>query len=171
MDNKTYTLLDFSEIFGKDKQTLRRRISRLKIESINKDSREFPNDPLRYDHQAYLTLVKEFGDAYEEQKKTRNSYEEQEFIKVNQLVEVLERELNFYKDRFKKSEEEKETLMRLLDQEQQLSLMSNKKVEELKLELSEKQKEIEISSLADSQKVDSQIYTEKKKKKWWQFFK
>jgi len=61
MKDKVYTLLDLAEEFGKDKQFIRRRISTLKLSSINKDSREHMNEPLEYSRSTYFKLAEECG--------------------------------------------------------------------------------------------------------------
>ena len=223
MEDKVYTLLDLAEEFGKDKQFIRRRISRLKLRAINKDSREHINEPLEYDHQAFLKLSEELGvskfkkdkanetrddtrsdthetrddthktrddtrsDTYETRDDTHetrdDTYETRDDthetrddthetrddthetrddtqklsddINKDKVIEVLERELEHSKDKLRKSEEEKETLMRLLDQQQRLSLQANQKIEILE---------------SKDQEIKEEIKDDKKRK-WWQFFK
>lgn len=170
MEDKVYTLLDLAEEFGKDKQFIRRRISRLKLRAINKDSREHINEPLEYDYQAFLKLAEEFGvskfkkdKANETRDDTRSDTHEtrddtqklSDDINKDKVIEVLERELEHSKDKLRKSEEEKETLMRLLDQQQRLSLQANQKIEILESKDQEIKEEIKDGE----------------KKKWWQIFK
>ena len=142
MEDKVYTLLDLAEEFGKDKQFIRRRINRLKLRSINKDSREHINEPLKYSWSTYLELAEEFGvqviknDVKSETRDDTQSnthetlsdtHEKPKNMDKDQVIKVLERELRHSKDKLEKSEEEKETLMRLLDQQQRLSLQANQK--------------------------------------------
>ena len=202
MEDKVYTLLDLAEEFGKDKQFIRRRISRLKLRAINKDSREHINEPLEYDHQAFLKLSEELGvskfkkdkanetrddtrsdthetrddthktrddtrsDTYETRDDTHETRDDtpetrddtqklSDDINKDKVIEVLERELEHSKDKLRKSEEEKETLMRLLDQQQRLSLQANQKIEILE---------------SKDQEIKEEIKDDKKRK-WWQFFK
>lgn len=61
MKNQTYTLLHLSEIFGETKQTIRRRIAKLNLKSINRETREYSNQPLKYDYDTYLALARDFG--------------------------------------------------------------------------------------------------------------
>lgn len=77
-------------------------------------------------------------------------------ISKDKVIEVLERELEHSKDKLRKSEEEKETLMRLLDQQQRLSLQANQKIEILELEKKEEARE--------------EYKKDNGEKKWWQFF-
>ena len=171
MEDKVYTLLDLAEEFGKDKQFIRRRISKLKLSSVNKNSREHINEPLEYSWSTYLKLAEEFGisvvkkddkdetrddtqsNTHETRDDTQKNLDEND---KNKVIEVLERELEHSKKKLEKSEEEKETLMRLLDQQQRLSLQANQKIEMLE----NKEQEIKEDKIQDNEK-----------KKWWNFFK
>lgn len=156
MKDRVYTLLDLAEQFGKDKQFIRRRIIKLNLRAINKDTREYLNEPLKYSHCVYLELAKELGlsndnapDMHETYDDTQsNTHETQDDtqkyadeLSKDKLIEVLERELKHSKDKLKKSEEEKENLMRLLDQQQRLSLQANNRIELLTLEIEESKEE------------------------------
>lgn len=61
MSDQTYTLLHLSEVFGENKQSIRRRIAKLKLKSINRDTREYANQPLKYDYATYLALARDYG--------------------------------------------------------------------------------------------------------------
>lgn len=169
MKNKVYTLLDLAEEFGENKQFIRRRINRLKIKAINKDSREYSNEPLKYNYSTYLFLSKELGqpdirkkethndtrrNAHETRNDMQNTYQENMY--KDKLIEILERELKYSKEKVEKSEEEKETLMRLLDQQQRLSLQAKQRIETLESQ--------EISSNKKEKK-------ESIKRKWYDIFK
>ena len=171
MEDKVYTLLDLAEEFGKDKQFIRRRISRLKLRAINKDSREHTNEPLEYSQSTYLKLAEEFGVPFlkdDEKNETRddtqsNTHETRDDMQKkleeddkNKVIEVLERELKHSKDKLKKSEEEKETLMRLLDQQQRLSLQANQKIEMLEHK--------------DQEVKEDEAQKKENKNKWWKFW-
>lgn len=151
--DKQYTILDLSEEFEKDKQLIRRRLSKLGIKSINRDVREYPNDPLKYNHDAYIQLAKDFGisnsNTQQHADDTRsntpkhtndtqsNTQQHADDIGKNRLIEVLERELEHSKDKLEKAEQEKVNLYKLLDQQQQLSLNDKNKIEMLELEIKE----------------------------------
>lgn len=137
MKKKTYTILEISKEFNKDKQVIRRLIARLNIEPINKDTRAFINDPLLFSNKAYMLLAKELSistsDTLDTQKDTPDTHsdtqEKKEDLPKDKLIEVLERELEHSKERLEKSEQEKESLMQLLDQQQRLTLQANHKIE------------------------------------------
>lgn len=153
MQNNTYTISELSKTFNESKQVVRRRIDNLNIESINRDTRAFPNEPLEYDFKSYKKLADSFG-VNIEQKTSRNDTQQDakihddetqnkeaphdEKLKSDKIIEILDRELQHAKEKLTKSEEEKEHLYRLLDQQQQLTLTTNKRIELLETEIEEK---------------------------------
>ncbi|MCL8618232.1 MULTISPECIES: hypothetical protein [Proteus] len=42
------------------RQKVRRRLEKLEIKAINEDTRTYENEPLEYNHQAFLKLAEEF---------------------------------------------------------------------------------------------------------------
>lgn len=171
MSYKTYTILDLAEEFGKDKQVIRRRIAKFKLQSINKDTREYSNDPLEYDYEAYLELANDFCVSKSNTRDTQNDMrintrQYAENSSKDKLIEVLERELKHSKDKLEKSEQEKENLYKLLSQQQQLSLSDKNKIRVLELEI-EEVKELEI----EADKRDSDELNKEEKPKWYDIFK
>src|SRR5699024_5105932 len=139
-----YKLLNLAEAFVKDKQLIICRINMFKLRDINKDSREHINESLQYDHKDVLKLCEELGVSnfnkdksnetrHDTQSDTNEKCDDKQKISddnnKDKVIEVLERELEHSKDKLRKSEKEKETLMRLLDQQQRLSLQANQKIE------------------------------------------
>lgn len=61
MSEQTYTLLHLAEVFGKDKPSIRRQIAKLNLKAINRESREYANQALEYDYEAYLELARSYG--------------------------------------------------------------------------------------------------------------
>ena len=170
MKEKIYTIKNLCNELNQPRQKVRRRIEKLDINAINEDTRIHENEPLEYDHQAFLKLSEELGvskfkkdKANETRDDTRSDTHEtrddtqklSDDINKDKVIEVLERELEHSKDKLRKSEEEKETLMRLLDQQQRLSLQANQKIEILE---------------SKDQEIKEEIKDDKKRK-WWQFFK
>ena len=82
-----------------------------------------------------------------QQRTTNEQHRTAEETSKDKLIKVLEEQLE-------EANKSRANLEKLLDQQQQLTLISNKKLESLKLELEEKE---EIK--------------DDKKRKWWQFFK
>lgn len=149
MQNNTYTISELSKKFNESKQVVRRRIDSLEINSINRDIRAFPNEPLKYDIESYNKLALSFGvdiynknDDYTQRHAdihdddTRSNADDlSKNLKNDALIEILERELKHSKGKLTKSEEEKEHLYRLLDQQQQLSLNDKNKIDQLEFKL------------------------------------
>ena len=59
MNSNIYTITRLADELQTDKQTIR-RIKILEIKAINEDTRTYENEPLEYDHQAFLKLAEEF---------------------------------------------------------------------------------------------------------------
>ncbi len=150
MQNKTYSISELSKVFNQNKQVVRRRIDSLHIEAVNRDTRAFPNEPLKYDLNSYEKLADSFGvkidesfqkDDTQQHAKIRDDdtqrYAQYAENNANQevIIEILERELKHSKEKLTRAEEEKEKLYQLLDQQQQLSLSDRNKINSLELEL------------------------------------
>lgn len=179
MQNKRYSISELSKIFKQSKQVVRRRIDSLHIEAINRETRAFPNEPLKYDFDSYEKLADSFGieidesfqnDDTQQHAKTHDNdtqrYAQDAENNVNQevVIEILERELEHSKEKLSKAEQEKEKLYQLLDQQQQLSLSDRNKINSLELELEDqRKKEIEFKDNAEIVKNEKQESTEKKK--------
>ena len=179
MDNKKYTISDLSNEFKESKQVVRRRIDSLQIESINRDTRKFPNEPLEYNFESYKKLAESFGvdvkvqttdDDTQQHAKIHDDdtqrYAQNAENNANQEVvtEILERELQHAKEKLMKAEQEKEKLYQLLDQQQQLSLSDRNKINSLELELNNQRKEeIEFEDDIEIVENEKQESTEKKK--------
>ena len=75
-------------------------------------------------------------------------------------------EILFLRNLVSELQSEKKELHKLLDQQQQLTLVSNKKIESLRLELEEKESEKQIDEGINKEEIKKD-----EKKKWWQFFR
>lgn len=156
MKNNIYTIKNLCDELNQPRQKIRRRLEKLEIKAFNEDTRTYENEPLKYDHQAFLKLAEEFDvridnkecTASVQQRTTNEQHRTAEEISKDKLIKVLEEQLE-------EANKSRANLEKLLDQQQQLTLISNKKLESLKLELEEKDQEIK----------------DDEKKKWWQFFK
>lgn len=176
MTDKNYTISELSEEFKKDKQLIRRRLSKLGIKPVNKETREHINEPLEYNQNAYLELSNLFKvskSSKTEEKNDRhvtrddtqsNTHQKEEKSNKEILIEVLERELKHSKEKLEKAEQEKENLYILLSQQQQLSLSDRNKIKTLEIELEETSKE----SFEEEKK---EIIAENIKTKWYEFWK
>lgn len=165
MKDKIYTIKQLCKELDQSRQRVRRRLIKLDIKAVNEEERTYENEPLEYDYQAFLKLAEEFDVKTSEKDRTASvqhrtadrTANEQHFTAKNKdkdkLIEVLEEQL-------KESNKSKANLEKLLDQQQQLTLQANQKIDYLQLEVSEK-KEI----------IEREINQEDEKNKWWQFWK
>lgn len=167
MKEKIYTIKNLCNELNQPRQKVRRRIEKLDIKAINDDTRIHENEPLEYDHQAFLKLAKEFDvkinntecTASVQQRTANEQHRTAEETSKDKLIMVLEKQLE-------EANKSRANLEKLLDQQQQLTLVSNKKIELLRLELEEKESEKQIDEGINKEEVKKD-----EKKKWWQFFR
>ena len=167
MKEKIYTIKNLCNELNQPRQKVRRRIEKLDINAINEDIRIHENEPLEYDHQAFLKLAKEFDvqinntecTASVQQRTANEQQRTAEETSKDKLIKVLEKQLE-------EANKSRANLEKLLDQQQQLTLVSNKKIELLRLELEEKESEKQIDEGINKEEIKKD-----EKKKWWQFFR
>lgn len=167
MKEKIYTIKNLCNELNQPRQKVRRRIEKLDIKAINDDTRIHENEPLEYDHQAFLKLAKEFDvkinntecTASVQQRTANEQHRTAEETSKDKLIMVLEKQLE-------EANKSRANLEKLLDQQQQLTLVSNKKIELLRLELEEKESEKQIDEGINKEEIKKD-----EKKKWWQFFR
>ena len=155
MKDNIYTIKNLCDELNQPRQKIRRRLEKLEIKAINEDTRTYDNEPLEYDHQAFLKLAEEFDvridnkecTASVQQRTTNEQHRTTEETSKDKLIKVLEKQLE-------EANKSRANLEKLLDQQQQLTLISNKELESLKLEF----------------EVKEQL-TKKQEKKWYQIFK
>lgn len=167
MKDNIYTIKNLCDELNQPRQKVRRRIEKLDIKAINEDTRIHQNEPLEYDHQAFLKLAKEFDvkinntecTASVQQRTANEQHRTAEETSKDKLIMVLEKQLE-------EANKSRANLEKLLDQQQQLTLVSNKKIELLRLELEEKESEKQID-----EGINKEEMKKDEKKKWWQFFR
>lgn len=161
MDENFYTINKLCEELDEPRHKIRRRLIKLNIKAINENTRNYKNEPLEYDHQTFLKLVEEFDIKFIDRESTasvqhcttESTTNEQHFTaekdNKDKLIKVLENQLE-------EANKSRANLEKLLDQQQQLTMISNKKLESLKIELD------------DSKEPEKDI---EETKKWWKFWK
>lgn len=167
MKEKIYTIKNLCNELNQPRQKVRRRIEKLDIKAINEDTRIHGNEPLEYDHQVFLKLAEEFDvridnkecTASVQQRTTNEQHRAAEETSKDKLIKVLEEQLE-------EANKSRANLEKLLDQQQQLTLVSNKKIESLRLELEERESEKQID-----EGINKEEMKKDEKKKWWQFFR
>ena len=145
MKDIIYTIKNLCNELNQPRQKIRRRLEKLEIKAINEDTRIYENEPLEYDHQAFLKLAEEFDiqidnkecTASVQQRTTNEQHRTAEETSKDKLIKVLEEQLE-------EANKSRENLEKLLDQQQQLTLISNKKIESLELEAENKEDETYI---------------------------
>lgn len=167
MKDNIYTIKNLCDELNQPRQKIRRRLEKLEIKAINEDARTYENEPLEYDHQAFLKLAEEFDvridnkecTASVQQRTANEQHRTAEETSKDKLIKVLENQLE-------EANKSRANLEKLLDQQQQLTLVSNKKIESLRLELEERESEKQID-----EEINKEEMKKDEKKKWWQFFR
>ena len=158
MKDNIYTIKNLCDELNQPRQKIRRRLKKLEIKAINEDTRTYENEPLEYDYQAFLKLAEEFDiridnkdcTASVQQRTTNEQHRTTEETSKDKLIKVLEKQLE-------EANKSRTNLEKLLDQQQQLTLISNKKLEALRLEL-------------EDSEVEDKNSEQKKKRKWYDIF-
>ena len=158
MEDSVYTIKNLCDELNEPRQKVRRRLEKLEIKAINEDTRAYKNDPLKYDHQSFLKLAEEF-DVQIRDKEFMSSVQHRttEETSKDKLIKVLENQLE-------EANKSRANLEKLLDQQQQLTLISNKKLEALRLEF-------ENPEVNQEKEVEDKNPQQKKKRKWYDVFK
>lgn len=145
MKDKIYTMKQLCKELDQPRQKLRRRLIKLDIKAVNEEERTYQNEPLEYDYQAFSKLAEEFDVKISEKdctvsvqhRTTDRSINEQQHTAEkkdkDKLIEVLEEQL-------KETNKSKANLEKMLDQQQQLNLISNQKVKELEVKVEKSSK-------------------------------
>ena len=189
---KTYLISEIADELITTKSRVSRSISKLKLNAVNEKNRIHKNSPKVYDLFARnlveidLMSVTERSvaqqgalqerinnmkgvkatindDKDEKQKKSQQSVtikKTERYEAQREIIDVLKTQLN-------KANDEKDGLMRLLDQQQRLSANDRKKIEILELEL----KEVKISEYEPSSQENDSSKHETKKSKWYEIWK
>lgn len=163
MEDNIYTIKRFCDELNQPRQKIRRRIEKFDIKAKNEDNRVYKNDPLEYDYQAFLILAKEFDIQTSDtegtvsvqhcttESTTNGQHSTTEHFSKDKLIKVLEEQLE-------EANKSRVNLERLLDQQQQLTLVSNKEMEALRLEIEE------------SRELKQKKNNESNKAKWYNIF-
>lgn len=165
MKDNIYTIKNLCDELNQPRQKIRRRLEKLEIKAINEDTRIYENEPLEYDYQAFLKLAEEFDfkinnmdcTASVQHRTTNEQHCITDETSKDKLIKVLEEQLE-------ESNKSRANLERLLDQQQQLTLISNRRLEELRLEF----EDLEVNQ---EKKIEDKNLQQKKKRKWYDMFK
>lgn len=191
---KTYLISELADELITTKSRVSRSISKLKLMAVNEKNRMHKNTPKEYDSfarnlveidlmsiterstaqqgalQERIDKIKGAKDTVNENKEEKQNNEQQSATTSKterheaqqEIIDVLKTQLN-------KANDEKVVLMRLLDQQQQLSLSERNKVKLLEIELEE------FSDFKDEKtrqyKKEKLSKYEIKKPKWYEFWK
>ncbi|PAG82341.1 DUF536 domain-containing protein, partial [Staphylococcus aureus] len=145
MKDNIYTIKNLCDELNQPRQKVRRRLEKFEIKAINEDTRTYENEPLEYDYQAFLKLAEEFDiridnkdcTASVQQRTTNEQHRTTEETSKDKLIKVLEEQLE-------EANKSRANLEKLLDQQQRLTMVTNKKIEILRKEHEKKEAEKQI---------------------------
>lgn len=183
---KTYLISELADDLITTKSRVSRSISKLKIEAVNENDRIHKNSPKKYDSSAKnlveidLMSVTERSEAQQDslrerikiikgKKATDKENIEEKKPKEDQSTTTTKTEryeahqeiIDVLKTQLKKANDEKDGLMRLLDQQQKIALYDRNRIKTLEIEL----EEVAVKEEIDSEKKEAI------KPKWYNFFK
>ena len=139
---KNYTILEISEELNTNKTQIRRIIKENNVIAINETTREHKYIAKLYNN-LDLSLIREklngtSAETKSEQSETKSEQSETKSEHEDLATQILREELSEAKKQLERAYEEKKDLIKLLDQQQQLQLNTQKQVEQFKLEYKEK---------------------------------
>lgn len=128
---KTYPISEMAEIVKTNKANIRRFINRNNLKEHRPQDRKHANSTKYYDEEVFKLVKKKYGSNSIEKKEKRNSNDtktQQSATSDTEIVVLL-------KEQLKNERQDKQELLKLLNQQQQLTFMANKKIETLQIEL------------------------------------
>ncbi len=147
---KKYSITEISQIVGENRSNIARYIQRHNFKEIN-INRPHKNSPKYYDEETLKIIKAEYLP-----KEAQQEYNKSVTASYSGVEQLLKEQLANERQDKEKLQEQNTELLKLLNQQQQLTLISNKKLEVLKLELEDpEQKNIE----------------QEKKRKWYDLFR
>lgn len=135
---KNYTILEISEELNTNKTQIRRIIKENNVVAINETTREHKYIAKLYNH-LDLRLIREKLNGTSSETESKQS--ETESKHEDLATQILREELSEAKKQLERAYEEKKDLLKLLNQQQQLQLNTQKQLEQFKLEYKEKDSE------------------------------
>ena len=128
---KTYTILEIAEELDTNKTQIRRIIKENKLVPINETTREHKYIAKEYNSLDLKLIREKIGGTLSG---TESEQQENTTEQENLTIQILREELNDSKKQLERAFEEKKDLVKLIDQQQQLQLNTQKQLEQFKIE-------------------------------------
>lgn len=154
---KKYSINEMARLVSADRTNVARYIQRHGLKEINED-RPHKNRPKYFDETVFEQIKAEYLPKEPQQDDYRRDTASDSVV-----IELLQEQLAQERRDKHQLQEQNTNLLKLLDQQQQLALLSSQKVEILEYE-QEKTNEPEEVSKEDMKQPEPT-------KRWWQFFK
>lgn len=157
---KKYSINEMARLVSADRTNVARYIQRHGLKEINED-RPHKNSPKYFDETVFEQIKTEYLPKEPQQDDYRRDTASDSVV-----IELLQEQLAQERRDKQQLQEQNTNLLKLLDQQQQLALLSTQKLKELEFEHDEV-KETETND-EESEEFEKQPV---KKRKWYQFFK
>ena len=154
---KKYSINEMARLVSADRTNVARYIQRHGLKEINED-RPHKNSPKYFDETVFEQIKAEYLP-----KEPRQDDYRRDTASDSVVIELLQEQLAQERRDKQQLQEQNVNLLKLLDQQQQLALLSTQKLATMELELKEVREEPEEEKTIAKSK--------KKKRKWWHFFK
>lgn len=154
---KKYSINEMARLVSADRTNVARYIQRHGLKEINED-RPHKNSPKYFDETVFEQIKAEYLP-----KEPRQDDYRRDTASDSVVIELLQEQLAQERRDKQQLQEQNVNLLKLLDQQQQLALLSTQKLATMELELKEVREEPEEEKTMAKSK--------KKKRKWWHFFK
>lgn len=157
---KKYSINEMARLVSADRTNVARFIQRHELKEINVD-RPYKNSPKYFDEAVFERIKAEYLPKEPRQDDDRRGTASDRL------------EIELLREQLAEARQDKQILLKLLEQQQQLALLSTQKLNTLELELkevTEEQEEKEISQ-TEVEKTEINEKEAKKNRKWYHFFR
>ena len=154
---KKYSINEMARLVSADRTNVARFIQRHELKEINVD-RPYKNSPKYFDEAVFERIKAEYLPKEPRQDDDRRGTASDRL------------EIELLREQLAEARQDKQILLKLLEQQQQLALLSTQKLNTLELELKEVTEEQEESEIDHEQPTENQTSPSTKKRKWYHFF-
>lgn len=162
---KKYSINEMARLVSADRTNVARYIQRNGLKEMNED-RPHKNSTKYFDE----TVFERIKDEYLPKEPRQEDYSS-DTTSDSIVIELLQEQLAQERLDKQQLQEQNANLLKLLDQQQQLALLSTQKLKTMELELKEVKEEPEEKETKPTEKNELENKEVKKKRKWYQFFK
>lgn len=132
---KIFTIAEIADIVGQNKEKVRRLIKNSELKEYRPQDRKKDNSAKFYDKKVLDEIINNFKEKENEHINERSGVHKKKYENIEKTENDRDFIINMLKEQLDISIIEKKELLKLLDQQQKLTLVANEKVENLQIEL------------------------------------